>query len=149
MKSDPLITYRRKPATLDAQSLQRFAEILRDRVARGREFHCLITNDAELRSLNAQFRKKDHPTDVLSFPNGYGIADPLLGDIAISIQRARAQAREYHHALEAEIRILMLHGVLHLLGMDHESDSGQMKRTEMRWRRKLGLSLGLIERSAQ
>jgi probable rRNA maturation factor len=158
MKSDPLITFRRKPATLDADSLQSFAEVLRDRVARGREFHCRITNDAELQSLNAQFRKKDHPTDVLSFPNstppssphnphvGPVAFDSPLGDIAISIQRARAQAREYHHALEAEIRILMLHGVLHLLGMDHESDAGQMRRTEMRWRRKLGLPIGLIER---
>ena len=149
MKSDPLITYRRKPATLDAESLQTFAEVLRDRVARGREFHCRITNDAELQSLNAQFRGNDYPTDVLSFPNGHGVADQWLGDIAISIQRARAQAREYHHAPEDEIRILMLHGVLHLLGMDHESDSGQMKRTEMRWRRKLGLPIGLIERSRQ
>jgi probable rRNA maturation factor len=183
MKSDPLITYRRKPAALDAESLQTFAEVLRDRVARGREFHCRITNDAELQSLNAQFRKKDHPTDVLSFPNSippssafsstlpspgnHHVGRPIqaadslssgsnrsqgrpvphpLGDIAVSIQRARTQAREYHHTLEAEIRILMLHGVLHLLGMDHESDSGQMKRTEMRWRSKLGLPLGLIER---
>jgi probable rRNA maturation factor len=147
MKSDPLITYRRKPATLDRDSLQSFAEVLRDRVARGREFHCRITNDAELRSLNAQFRNNDHPTDVLSFPTGHAPATRVaLGDIAISIQRARAQARAYHHAPEDEIRILMLHGVLHLLGMDHESDSGQMKRTETRWRRKLGLPVGLIER---
>jgi probable rRNA maturation factor len=148
MKSDPLITYRRKPATLDADSLQSFAEVLRDRVARGREFHCRITNDAELQSLNAQFRKKDYPTDVLSFP---AVHAPIrrvcvLGDIAISIQRARTQAREYHHAPEDEIRILMLHGLLHLLGMDHESDSGQMKRTETRWRRKLGLPAGLLDR---
>jgi probable rRNA maturation factor len=144
MKSDPLITYRRKPATLDADSLQSFAEVLRDRVARGRDFHCRITNDAELQALNAQYRKKDYPTDVLSFPNG-DTGHPI-GDIAISIQRARAQARAYHHAPEDEIRILMLHGVLHLLGMDHESDSGQMQRTETRWRRKLGLPVGLIER---
>jgi probable rRNA maturation factor len=141
MKSDPLITYRRKPATLDRDSLQSFAEVLRDRVARGREFHCLITNDVELQALNAQFRKKDHPTDVLSFPD--------TGDIAISVQRARTQALEHRHALDAEIRILMLHGVLHLLGMDHESDSGQMRRTETRWRRKLGLPVGLIERVAK
>ena len=159
MKSDPLITYRRKPATLDADSLQSFAEVLRDRVARGRDFHCRITNDAELQSLNAQFRGVDSPTDVLSFPNGHApirrVAQDSktapdrrisLGDIAISIQRARTQAREYHHAPEDEIRILMLHGVLHLLGMDHESDAGQMKRTEIRWRRKLGLPIGLIER---
>ena len=178
MKSDPLITYRRKPATLDADSLQSFAEVLRDRVARGREFHCRITNDAEHQSLNAQFRGVDSPTDVLSFPSSHSLPSPSsprsnhivgrpiqaadslssessrpqgrpdspLGDIAISIQRARTQAREYHHAPEDEIRILMLHGVLHLLGMDHESDSGQMKRTETRWRRKLGLPAGLIER---
>jgi probable rRNA maturation factor len=149
MKSDPLITYRRKPATLDTDSLQSFAEVLRDRVARGREFHCRVTNDAELQSLNERFRGKDSPTDVLSFPYA---AEPAtsqpLGDIAISIQRAREQARAWGHATEDEIRILMLHGVLHLLGMDHESDSGEMKRAEIRWRRKLGLSAGLTERAA-
>jgi len=143
MKSDPLITYRRKPATLDDKSLQSFAEVLRDRVARGREFHCRITNDAELQALNAQFRGKDYATDVLSFPSGDG---GPLGDIAVSIQRARAQAHEWRHSTDDEIRILMLHGVLHLLGMDHESDSGRMKRTEIRWRRTLGLPVGLIER---
>src|SRR5579863_1038226 len=147
MKSDPLITYRRKPATLDAESLQSFAEVLRDRVARGREFHCRITNDADLQSLNTQFRGEDCPTDVLSFPcPAQASSEQSLGDIAISIQRARAQAHECGHATGDEIRILMLHGVLHLLGMDHESDSGQMRRTEMRWRRKLGLPAGLIER---
>src|SRR3978361_425902 len=99
MKSDPLITYRRKPATLDAASLQSFAEVLRDRVARGREFHCRITNDAELQSLNAQFRGSDYPTAVLSFPSDApGASEPSLGDIAISIQHARAQAREWRHA---------------------------------------------------
>jgi len=179
MKSDPLITYRRKPATLDAESLQSFAEVLRDRVAGGREFHCRITNDAELQSLNAQFLNKNYPTDVLSFPSPlspsplsrsrlspvgrpFQAADSLssesgrpngrtvpLGDIAISLQRARAQAREHRHSTEDEIRILILHGVLHLLGMDHESDSGRMKRKEQTWRKKLGLPVGLIERAAK
>ncbi len=147
MKSDPLISYRRKPATLDRKSLQQFAETLRDRVARGREFHCRITNDSELRLLNARFLGKDYATDVLSFPAPEG-ADGI-GDIAISIGRARAQAREWRHSAEDEIRILMLHGVLHLLGMDHESDGGRMKRAEARWRRNLGLPNGLIERGAQ
>lgn len=147
MKSDPLITYRRKPATLDTDNLQYFAEVLRDRVARGREFHCRVTNDAELQSLNERFLGKAHPTDVLSFPfAGETAADQPLGDIAISIERARAEARARGHATEDEIRVLMLHGVLHLLGLDHESDSGQMKRTEIRWRRKFGLPCGLIER---
>lgn len=145
MKSDPLITYRRKPATLDYKSLQSFAETLRDRVTRGREFHCRLTNDAELLDLNSRFLGKKYAADVLSFPRS---DDPSLGDIAISIQRARAQARQWSHTPEDEIRILMLHGVLHLIGMDHESDSGRMRRAEARWRRKLGLPNGLIERSA-
>jgi len=148
MKSDPLITYRRKPAMLNTDSLQSFAEVLRNRVAGGREFHCRVTNDAELQSLNERFRGKDQPTDVLSFPcddSETGI-EPSLGDIAISVQRAREQADEWGHSTEDEIRILMLHGVLHLLGMDHESDSGEMKRTEIRWRRKLDLPASLTER---
>ena len=139
MKSDPLITYRRKPATIDTPGLESFAEVLRKRVARGREFHCRITSDAELQSLNARFRGADYPTDVLSFEGG---------DIAISLQRARAQAREWGHTIEDEIRILMLHGVLHVMGMDHENDSGRMRRAEARWREKLGLPNGLIERAA-
>jgi probable rRNA maturation factor len=146
MKSDPLITYRRKPATLDTFSLEQFAELLRDRVARRREFHCRVTNDAELQSLNRQFRGSDYPTDVLSFETG---TPDSLGDIAISLQRARAQAQEWQHSTEDEIRILMLHGVLHLMGMDHESDSGRMKRAETRWRAKLGLPHGLIQRVFQ
>lgn len=138
MKADPLITYRRKPATLDLDSLESFAETLRDRVARGKPFHCRIANDAELQALNKQFRGKDYPTDVLSFPSE--------GDIAISLQRARAQAKEWKHSPEDEIRILMLHGVLHLQGMDHERDNGEMKRAEARWRRKLGLPNSLVAR---
>jgi probable rRNA maturation factor len=145
MKSDPLITYRRPPGTLDRSVLESFAEILHKRVARGQIFHCRITSDAELQSLNHTFRGKDCATDVLSFPSG----GAYLGDIAISLQRARAQARECGHSIEDEVRILMLHGVLHLKGMDHDSDSGQMARTELRWRRKLGLAAGLIERAAQ
>jgi probable rRNA maturation factor len=149
MKSDPLITFRRSPATLDVSVIESFAEDLRARVARGREFHCLITGDAELRLLNSTYRSKDYATDVLSFPApSFPAQGGYLGDIAISLARARAQARQYGHALEDELRILMLHGVLHLKGMDHESDSGQMARAELRWRKKLGLPAGLIERAA-
>lgn len=156
MKSDPLITYRRKPATLDLVSLESFAEVLRKRVAGKREFHCLITGDAELQKLNQQFLGKDYPTDVLSFPTTTQVArsveadgDLFLGDIAISLARAKSQAREWHHSLEDELRILMLHGVLHLTGLDHETDSGEMKQTEMRWRKKLNLPVGLIERATR
>ena len=144
MKSDPLITFRRKPDTLDTNSLEDFAEVLRRRVLLSREFHCLITGDAELKRLNAQFRGKDVPTDVLSFPSedekGYA------GDLAISMARARVQAKQFGHSLETEIRVLMLHGALHLKGMDHETDSGQMARTETKWRKELELPAGLVER---
>lgn len=125
--------------------LRRFLAELTRRVTRGRTIACLVTNDAELRRLNRQYRKKDRATDVLSFPaaenNGFA------GDLAISIDRARAQAAEHGHSLEDELRILMLHGALHLAGMDHEKDAGEMAKTETRWRRKLGLPSGLIERS--
>ena len=145
MKSEPLTTYRRTSATLKRANIEKFAGVVRDQVARGLQFHCLVTGDAELKSLNARFRGKDAPTDVLSFPSGD--KDPI-GDIAISLGRARAQARERRHSIENEVCILMLHGVLHLLGMDHETDNGRMARAELRWQRKLGLPTGLIERTA-
>jgi probable rRNA maturation factor len=143
MKSDPLITYRRPPVRLDRSLIESFAETLRQRVAGGREFHCLVTGDAELRKLNKTYLGKDYATDVLSFPG----AAPYLGDIAISLARARAQARVFGHAEEDEVRILMLHGLLHLRGMDHEADRGRMARAEKRWRGVFGLPAGLIERS--
>jgi probable rRNA maturation factor len=113
-------------------------------VAKGREFSCLLTNDEEIRTLNKQFRKKDKTTDVLSFPALPESGD--LGDIAISVDRAVAQAREHGHTVEQEIEILILHGLLHLLGYDHETDEGRMARAERRWRKSLGLPAGLIER---
>jgi probable rRNA maturation factor len=144
MKSDPLITYRRPQASLKRSAVEKFARVVRDQVARGQEFHCLVAGDAELRALNLRFRGKDAATDVLSFPSGGGDA---IGDIAISLGRARAQARERGHSIEQEVCILMLHGILHLLGMDHEADNGKMARAEARWQRKLGLPAGLIERA--
>ena len=144
MPTDPLVTFRRPPASLRVVRIRRFARQLQREVARGALFHCLITGDAELRALNSRFRSKDVPTDVLSFPSG---SRELLGDIAISLGRARAQARERAHSIEQEVCILMLHGVLHLTGMDHETDRGQMARAETRWRRKLDLPAGLIERT--
>lgn len=121
-----------------------FAKRLEAELTRGRPFTCLITNDEELQRLNRDFRKQDHATDVLSFPSKQTLG--FLGDIAISFQHARRQAAKYGHAVEQEIEILMLHGVLHLLGMDHEKDRGQMARVENRWRAALGLPRGLISR---
>jgi probable rRNA maturation factor len=131
---------------VDRAELRDFLDELTRRVTRGRTVACLIANDAEVRRLNRQFRGKNQATDVLSFPP----ANPngLAGDIAISIDRARIQAAERGHPLTDELRILMLHGALHLAGMDHESDSGEMARAESRWRKRLGLPDGLIERSS-
>jgi len=121
-----------------------FAQRLAQEVAGGRTFECLITGDDELRRLNKQFRKKDYPADVLSFPAGSSSCS--LGEIAISYHRAKDQAEEHGHKTAQEIDILMLHGVLHLIGMDHETDRGRMSRAEKRWRSLLGLPPGLIER---
>jgi probable rRNA maturation factor len=134
---------------VDRVELRGFLRELTRRVARGQTITCLIADDAEVRRLNRQFRGKNQATDVLSFPpaKAEGLAGGLAGDIAISIDRARIQAAERGHSLGDELRILMLHGALHLAGMDHESDSGEMARAESRWRKKLGLPDGLIERT--
>ncbi len=124
--------------------LSDFAGTLQRRLTGGRTFTCLLTGDAELRLLNRRFRRIDKATDVLSFPNGAPAGE--LGDIAVSVDRARAQARQFGHRVGDELCILILHGVIHLLGMDHETDAGQMSRTELAWRKKLGLPAGLIER---
>ncbi len=136
--------FRRAPAGLARGRLRTFAARLEEGVTGGRVFTCLVTGDAELQRLNGQFLKRDYPTDVLSFPAFQ--PGPSLGEIAISVDRAAEQARERGHSLEDEIKILMLHGVLHLLGMDHEKDRGRMARAERRHRRELGLPEGLIER---
>jgi probable rRNA maturation factor len=121
-----------------------FAKRLELEVTRGRPFTCLVTGNVELRRLNREFRNKDHATDVLSFPSKQTLG--FLGDVAISFEHAQRQAAEYGHAVGTEIEILMLHGVLHLLGMDHEKDRGQMARAENKWRAAFGLPRGLIQR---
>jgi len=117
------------------------------RIGQGRAFCCLVTNDEELRRLNWEFLKHDYPTDVLSFPSaGHG---GELGELAISIERAEAQARQHEHALLDELRVLMLHGVLHLSGMDHERDHGEMARAERKLRKEFGLPNSLIARASK
>ncbi|HTW64409.1 MAG TPA: rRNA maturation RNase YbeY [Bryobacteraceae bacterium] len=124
-----------------------FAKRLAEEVTGGRPFTCLITSDAELQRLNREFRSKNHPTDVLSFPSRQTLG--FLGDIAISFDRAKHQAAAYGHTVAQEVEVLMLHGVLHLVGMDHEKDRGRMARAENKWRAALGLPRGLIERATR
>jgi probable rRNA maturation factor len=111
----------------------------------------LLADDAELKRLNGTFRGKKKATDVLSFP-----ADELLsqdggtkhaGDIAISLETAARQAAEFGHSLQSEVKILLLHGLLHLNGMDHETDEGEMAAREEKLRARLKLPVNLIARS--
>jgi probable rRNA maturation factor len=144
--------------------------------ARGR-VSLVLVSDQRIRALNCRYRGKDYATDVLSFPSAtkalprrtrnkpYSVAsarlrrtrrrgfsvtsvlDGFLGEIVIARGVARRQAREAHHSELTELRVLALHGLLHLLGYDHERDSGRMRRAEQRLRRKGGLREGLIERT--
>jgi probable rRNA maturation factor len=131
------------------------------RTARGAITIALIS-DAAMRRLNATYRDKDYATDVLSFPASdksprgrvsagssrrAGSQGAHLGDLAIAQGVAGRQARQFGHALRTEHRILALHGLLHLLGYDHETDSGTMRRLEDRLRRRAGLPAGLVTRA--
>ena len=107
----------------------------------------LVTSNAEMKSLNRRFRAKDKPTDVLSFPAATGADPKLAGEIAISAETATQNARALGHAPAVEVKILTLHGILHLRGYDHEHDQGQMARREQELRRELHLPAGLIERA--
>ena len=131
------ILFRHPSPRVRRRELRRFLQDLAAQIAPAASVTCLITTDRELRSLNREFRAKDYATDVLSFPPG---------DLAISFERAAEQAAERGHGVEQELRILMLHGLLHLAGLDHETDAGAMARAEVRWRKRLGLPSGLIER---
>jgi probable rRNA maturation factor len=108
----------------------------------------LLTTDSAIRGLNRRFRGKNKATDVLSFPADRSApgAQKIAGDLAISVPTACRQAAEQGHPLTMEIKVLLLHGLLHLAGYDHETDSGRMARRERVLRGRLGLRHGLIER---
>ena len=138
---------------VSAASLARFAgRAQRAAGLRGR-VSILVTGSAELRRLNRRYRRKDKATDVLSFPaDGVRATRPhphVAGDIAISAEVAAASARRLGHSAAAEVKILILHGLLHLAGLDHDDarDRGQMSRREETLRRRLGLPGSLIGRS--
>ena len=107
----------------------------------------LLSDDRELRRLNRQFRGKNKATDVLSFPAPFELHAAHAGDLAISLETAARQAAEYGLSLRDEVRILLLHGVLHLAGFDHEIDEGEMAAREAALRRRLRLPAGLIARA--
>jgi len=128
-------------------ALSRFLRNAQRQVGLAGEVNVLITSDEEMRSLNREFRRKNKPTDVLSFRSSLNGKSGIAGDIAISAQIARANAEALGHSLESEIKVLLLHGLLHLAGYNHESDNGKMARLEQRLRGKLKLPIGLIART--
>ncbi len=115
------------------------------------EVSVLLTTDDAIQALNRTYRRKNKPTDVLSFPaatEGFPGQAVLAGDLAISLDTAKRQADEWGHALLIEVKVLLLHGLLHLAGFDHEADTGQMARRERALRRQFELPAGLIQRTA-
>jgi probable rRNA maturation factor len=133
-----------------APGLARWLTRVAPATARG-SVNIALVSDTRVRTLNRKYRGLDQPTDVLSFPSvdhsGPRTGDRVLGDVVIATGVARRQARGAGHGEETELRILALHGLLHLLGYDHETDAGAMARVERRLRRKGGLPQGLIERA--
>jgi probable rRNA maturation factor len=145
-----LVIFDKKVAGLREETLARF--ILRARRAaalRGR-VNVLITGSAAMRSLNSQFAGKDKATDVLSFPSEPGVNSrvPFAGEIAISADIAAQNARQLGHSAALEIKVLALHGILHLAGFDHERDNGEMARKEETLRQTLHLPVALIGRNS-
>ena len=130
-----------------ARSLASFLRNAQAAVRLRGQVSVLLTTDTEIRRLNRRFRGKNKATDVLSFPAEPG-PEKLAGDLAISVPTSARQAAAHGHTLAIELKVLILHGLLHLAGYDHEIDDGQMARREQALRAKLRLPLGLIERTA-
>jgi probable rRNA maturation factor len=141
-----LVILKKQVAGLTASALSRFVtRACRSTRLRG-GVNVLVTTNHKMRALNGRFRKKDIATDVLSFPAAPNPGTEMAGDIAISAEIAVRNAKRSGHSEVQEIKILALHGILHLAGFDHERDNGEMAREEARLRSTLGLPTGLIER---
>lgn len=132
-----MIVNQQRRVRVDLKALREFLSPL-GRAARvsPERFTVALVSDRRIAALNRRYRRQARPTDVLSFAaygNGY------LGDVVISAETARRQARQLGHSLTEEMQLLILHGLLHLMGYDHERDNGQMNRRELALRRRLGL----------
>jgi probable rRNA maturation factor len=145
-----VVIFRKRIAGLSSSTLERFVLRAR-RVVRLRDtVNVLVTGNAEMLALNRRFRGADKATDVLSFPAPPPTrrqAKRVAGDVAISADIARDNARRFSHSVTDEVKILVLHGILHLAGFDHERDNGEMARKETQLRLQLKLEDGLIART--
>lgn len=142
-----LLILQKKVAGLTEASLESFVLRARRAVRLRGHVHVLVTSSAVMRSLNRRFCGKDHATDVLSFPPlSINSNRQNAGDIAISADIAATNAARFGHSPSDEVKILVLHGILHLAGFDHERDNGDMARKEAQLRQALKLPSALIER---
>jgi probable rRNA maturation factor len=151
--TENLVIVQKRVAGLSESALERFVRHARRRARLAGAVNVLVTSSAAVRELNHKFRGQNKATDVLSFPSllplrPVGRKRPALaGEIAISADVAAQNAARLGHSAAAEIKILALHGLLHLAGFDHERDNGEMARYEMKLRQALKLPVALIERT--
>lgn len=139
--------FKKRIAGLSAESLNRFVLRARKAARIKGTVDVLVTGSSDMRSLNERFRGKNKPTDVLSFPSECSAnGRPFAGEIAISAEIALDNARRLGHSGALEVKVLVLHGILHLAGFDHERDNGEMASKEAYLRRVLRLPLSLTER---
>ena len=135
---------RQRKVSIDDQPVVEFLNQIATDLAKDREFAVLVSSDDAVRKANRQFRGISKTTDVLSFPDG---EDGRLGDILIAAGRAQQQATEFKVSIEDELKTLALHGLLHLMGHDHETDDGEMRSIETKLRKRYKLASSLIERA--
>lgn len=146
-----MVILEKRVAGVQEVALQRFVQRARRAAGLSGMVNVLITSSARMRILNREFRGKNKPTDVLSFPTdqrSHHKSREVAGEIAICADIARQNAARLGHTPAAEVCVLVLHGMLHLAGLDHERDSGDMARVESRLRQKLKLPTSLIERNS-
>ena len=129
-------------STIDETMLQTIARAMSER-----EVELILCNDAAIRTLNREHRGIDRPTDVLSFPLESSFPETPLGSIVVSMDRVRALAEQLGHSENEELALLLIHGMLHLLGYDHENDAGEMRALEAEWIRRFDLPESLIVRT--
>jgi len=138
----PVILNRQRRHRVSLSRLRQFVNSLSQRLRLDSQtFTIVLVSDRAIRRLNRDFRNQDKPTDVLSFPTQpeapLHLDKPGLGDMILSVETARRQAFARHHSLERELCVLVIHGLLHLLGYDHEVDRGEMRRKELKLQREL------------
>jgi probable rRNA maturation factor len=151
-------TLGRADAVLALPALRLFLRRARKAVPVPGQVSVLLASDSAVKRLNGKFRGKHRPTDVISFPalempiqtsgsRQRPVHPPLAGDLAISFDAAARQAQRFRHPVITELKILMLHGLLHLAGHDHETDAGEMAAREEQLRRRFRLPTALIART--